>query len=270
MFIGTIARSPCGGQRLAARLQQRPHAARGDRQRDVVDGAPERVLDRVHVRELHAHDLEAPARADRLVEARVGGAVELVARRSRSSAARAVQSASRGMQHAVDAHLRGWADRFAGEQPLPRAREPGQGAAGRPRLRRGLGRAAAGLLVCRRARDPLPGARRAGSGWARGSSRASGARRRPSRRRPPCSGGSWWRAPSRRPRGPRRSPSPTAGGGGRGAARRSPRPTPQLPLPAGGGQRRARDVARRARRSGSSCHSGHDSPPVWGSESRWE
>src|SRR5271165_7500540 len=66
-------------QRLATGLKQCPEAAGGDGEYDVVDGPSERGLDRFQVSQRDARDLEAPSGADRLVQARVRGAAQLLA-----------------------------------------------------------------------------------------------------------------------------------------------------------------------------------------------
>ena len=129
MFIGTIARRPCAGSASprASSSSRRPLAVIVER--DVVDRAAERALDLSHVRELHAHHLEAPARPDRLVEARRRRRVQLVADEHLDRGARRGERLAR-VQHPVHAHLRELAERFGGHEARPRPAPGGASGAG--------------------------------------------------------------------------------------------------------------------------------------------
>jgi hypothetical protein len=70
MLTGTCAQAALGG-RLAAREQQPARPARADGEHDVVDRAPEMLLDRLQLVELEAHGGKVARRARWFVEARV-------------------------------------------------------------------------------------------------------------------------------------------------------------------------------------------------------
>ena len=80
---------------LAASLEDVAQPRRHSREDDVVDGPAERVLDRANVVEIDDHRPHRPARADRLVQARVGRSPYFVAQQQLCEPGRAAREFAR-------------------------------------------------------------------------------------------------------------------------------------------------------------------------------
>ena len=113
------------GRRLPTRLQELLQPARHHGEHHVVHGASELGPDRVDRGKRHAHDLKPALRPDRVVQARVRGGADLLARDHLESRGRGPERVAR-VHHAVHPCLRGTRDRVHRQQPGPRAHDPSQ------------------------------------------------------------------------------------------------------------------------------------------------